>query len=345
MKSVKRGLAALALAALAGTASARTEINISYQPALYWALPFHIATEKNWWTEVGLKPNFSTFPAGAPQVAAAQAKSWDVSGTGSVPAVLGAVRFGLLTIGITNDESQANALLVRGEKFDAMKANPASLKGQKILLTTNSTGDYSVQACLAKYGLKKTDVQLVNLGQAQIISALSSNNGDLAGVWAPNTYTLEEKVGAKTLCSGKDAGAVVPGALVVRPDFAKERPQDVAKFLAIYLRAWKWAKAHPNEALAMMKKFYSQGGVQISDAAMKAEFDTRPTFDLAQQLAALERKGGPAQFDEWMTRIAEFMKAGGTIPAAPEARSYITDQFLKMVDADPKLREFANRAD
>ena len=99
--------------------AAETAIGVSYQPSLYWALPFYIATEKHWWEELGLKPNFSTFPAGAPQVAAAQAKSWDVGGTGSVPAVLGAARFGIVTIGITNDESKANALMARAGKIPA----------------------------------------------------------------------------------------------------------------------------------------------------------------------------------------------------------------------------------
>ena len=51
-------------------AQALTPIKISYQPSLYWALPFHIATEKGWWKDVGLAPEFSTFPAGVPQIAA-----------------------------------------------------------------------------------------------------------------------------------------------------------------------------------------------------------------------------------------------------------------------------------
>ena len=84
----------------AAQAQALTPIKVSYQPSLYWALPFHVATEKGWWKEVGLAPEFSTFPAGVPQIAAAAAKSWDVGGTGSVPAVLGHVRFGIKTIGI-----------------------------------------------------------------------------------------------------------------------------------------------------------------------------------------------------------------------------------------------------
>ena len=59
------------------SAQALTPIKISYQPALYWALPFHIATEKGWWKEVGLAPEFSTVPAGVPQIASAAAKSWE----------------------------------------------------------------------------------------------------------------------------------------------------------------------------------------------------------------------------------------------------------------------------
>jgi len=343
-KTLRTALAAVALALpLGAAAQAPQTIKVGYQPALYWALPFHIATEKGWWAELGLKPEFSTFPAGVPQIAASASKSWDVGGTGSIPAVLGAVRFNLQTIGLTNDESQGNALLARGDKAAGFQQNPASMKGQTILLTANSTGDYAVQACLARWGLKKGDVTLKNMGQAEIISALSSNAAELVGVWAPNIYTLEEKAGAKLLCSGKDGGVMVPGALIVRADYAKENPQNVAKFLAVYLRGWKWANANRKEAIGMMKKFYEQGGVQISDAALAREFDTRPTFDLAGQLKAMNRGGGSSEMDGWFTRIADFMKGAGSIQDAPAAKSYIVDDYMKMVAADPKLAEFANR--
>jgi len=340
--------AGIAFALTVGGAQAQplTEIRISYQPALYWALPFYAASEKGWYAEVGLKPVFSTFPAGVPQIAASAAKSWDVGGTGSVPATLGAVRYNLLTIGITNDESYGNALLATAKTADAFMKNPASIKGQTIVLTANSTGDYAVQSCLAKWGLKKADVTVKSMGQAEIISAMSSGNADLGGLWAPNTYTMEEKAGAKQICSGQDAGAAVPGALIARADYAKEHPQDVAKFLAVYLRAWKWLNAHQPEAIAMMKKFYEQGGVTISEASMKKEFTTRPTFDLASQLRIMKRpSGGASEVDDWFTKIGGFMQANGTFAQAPASSKYITDEYLRMVDADPKLKAFANRAD
>jgi ABC-type nitrate/sulfonate/bicarbonate transport system substrate-binding protein len=347
VKRLTTAIAALAISMLGtgGAVHAQTPIKISYQPAVYWALPFYIATEKKFWAEAGLTPEFSTFPAGAPQVAAAQAKSWDVGGTGSVPAVLGAVRFGLVTIGITNDESKANALMVRADKFEALKANPASIKGQKILLTTNSTVDYATQSCLKKWGLAKADVQLVNLGQAQIISAITSNNGDLAGVWAPNTYTLEEKGGAKYLCNGFDAGAIVPGALVARGDFVKEQPETVAKFLAVYLRAMSWAKANGKEARAMLKTFYAQGGVEISDRAIEQEFGLRPVFALDEQVKIMDRASGKSDVDKWLGAIGEFMKGVGTVAETPDPKSFVDGSFMGRVAADAKLKAMANKAD
>lgn len=340
-----RAVTGAVVAAIFSTAVfGQQEIKVSYQPALYWSLPYYIASEKGWWAELGLKPAFSTFPAGVPQIAASAAKSWDVGGVGSVPAVLGAARYNLLTIGITNDESHGNALLATRAKADAFVKNPGSIKGQTIVLTANSTGDYAVQSCLSKWGLKKTDVSIKSMGQAEIISAMSSGNADLGGLWAPNIYTLEEKAGAKLICSGRDAGAIVPGAIIVRSDYAKEQPQNVARYLAIYLRAQKWSLAHRKEAIDMMKKFYEQGGVTISEAAMNKEFDTRPVFDLAGQLKIMNRSGGASEVDKWLTGIGEFMKANGTFPEAPATKSFVTDEYLRMVDRDPKLKEFANRA-
>lgn len=331
----------------AGAAPAQqplAEIKVSYQPALYWALPFFVATEKNWWAEVGLKPVFSTFPAGVPQIAAAASKSWDVGGTGSVPAVLGHVRFGIKTIGITNDESVGNALLVGKDVADKFIKSPQSMKGQTIVLTANSTGDYAVQSCLKKYGLAKADVTIKNMGQAEIISAVSSANADLAGLWAPNIYTVEEKAGARVLCSGKDGGVVVPGALIARGEYAEQNPENVAKFLAVYLRAWKWMNAHKAESIALMQKFYEQGGVSISEASMKKEFDTRPTFDLASQVARMDRSRGNSDMDVWFGQIAIFMRGTGAIQSVPQPTDFISDAFMKRVAADPKLREFANRS-
>jgi NitT/TauT family transport system substrate-binding protein len=118
------------------------------------------------------------------------------------------------------------------------------------VLTANSTGDCAVQSCLRRWGLAKSGVTIKNMGQAEIISTMSSNNADPGGLWAPNIHTLEEKAGLRVLCSGKEAGATVPSALIVPGEHAEQNPENVARFLAIYLRGWSWANAHKAEAIA-----------------------------------------------------------------------------------------------
>ncbi len=335
--------ATLAVAAGIATAQDLKEIRISSQPALLGSVPFLVAEEKGWWKDVGLKVTITNFPAGAPQIAAS--KSWDVGYTGSVPAVLGAVRFGLHTIAFSDDQSATNALVVNGPNADAIIKNPASLKGGTVFLTANSTVDLAARSCLQKFGLGKGDVTVRSMGQSEIIAAMSSGNANVGGLWAPNTYTVEEKAGGKMLCSGKDAGVLVPGNMVVRADWAKENPQLVARFLAVYIRAQRWLAANRKDAVAMMKKHYDTGGVNISEAAMNREFDLRPMFDLAGQLALFNRSGGASKADNAMNTIAAFMKEVGSLradEALPEPKSYVTDEYLKLVDADPKLKAFAN---
>jgi ABC-type nitrate/sulfonate/bicarbonate transport system substrate-binding protein len=318
-----------------------TSIGVSYQPAVYWALPYYLASEKGWWKEVGLDPQFSTFPSGAPQMAAAASKSWDVGGAGSAPATLGAQRFDILTIGITNDESVGNALMARKNEADGIKNNPASLKGKQLLLTTNSTGEYAALACLAKWGLGAKDMQLVNLNQQEIISAFATGTGALAGVWAPNIYTLEERAGAQLICSGKEAAVTIPGALLVRRAYADQNPEKVAAYLAVYLRAIVWEKAHRDETIKLMNEFYRKTGVMLPEKYLAREIDTRPTFTLPEQLKLFDRSGGTAEVDAWFSKLGEYLKSTGTLQETPDPRRFATEAYLKRVANDPKLKDFA----
>ena len=141
--------------------------------------------------------------------------------------------------------------------------------------------------------------------------------------------------------SRKAEAIINPVFLIVRPGFAKEKPELVAKFLAVFLRGVEWSKANPQEARKMLVDFYSDGGVEISQAAVNAEFETRPTFGVEKQLELLDRKGGDSTVDKWLTAIGDFMTSVGTTQSTPKAADYIDPRFMKMVIDDPKLRAFA----
>ncbi len=334
--------ALLAAGTLAGQPAAAEEIGVSYQAALYWALPFYIADQKGWWAELDLEPNYSVFPSGAPQVAAAASGSWDVGGTGSAPAVLGAARFDIVTIGITNNESAANALMARADEAEAIKADPQLLKGERLLVTTNSTGEYAAAACIENFGLTyPDDVEVINLNQQEIISAFATGTGKIAGLWAPNIYTLEAKADSVVLCSGEDAGAIVLGALIARREFAEANPEAVAKFLAVYLRGVNFIRDNPDEAVALMGDFYAQTGVELEEKYLQREIDTRPMFTLEEQLEIMGGEGSVSTVEKWFDGLGTYMTSTGTLDAMIDASSFVDPAYMQRVADTPELAAFA----
>jgi NitT/TauT family transport system substrate-binding protein len=94
----------------------------------------------------------------------------------------------------------------------------------------------------------------------------------------------------------------------------------------------------------MLRAFYAEGGVEISDQGIGAEFADRPVFSLDEQLANMDRLSGKSKVDTWLNNIGEFMKAVGTIPEVPETNSYIEDTHMKRVAAEPLLKAVATNA-
>ena len=118
------------------------------------------------------------------------------------------------------------------------------------------------------------------------------NNGERAGVWAPYVYTLKEKGDSGVLCSGADAGAFIPSMIVANKDYAAAHPKNVARFVAVYLRAWNWIRKHPVEAREEMKKFYAVALDLASDVRVPAV-----TGAAARQIYSIARAAGQGHED------------------------------------------------
>jgi len=324
-------------------------VTISYQPALYWALPIYLADQRGYFDELGLDASFRTYPSGGPQVNdAVENQAWDVGGAGSVPCILGSFQ-GIETVGISNDESEGNALV--GNAAGTVSWPPASMVGVPVAITPDSTGHYAVEACLAQQGFDpEEDDAFVLAEQGGVMEAMAKGDAIYGSLWAPNTYHfVEENKGASVLCHGKSAGATVPGGIMVRRAFGEERPELVAKILAAWLRAIGYMLNRKNRAKSIeyMKEFYALNGVEISYSAMQQEFETRPIYDLDGQLELMDRStyNGVSVLDEWFTNVATFMLKRGNLDAIPDASGYITSKYMEMVKADEKLNEFTRRED
>jgi NitT/TauT family transport system substrate-binding protein len=78
---------------------------------------------------------------------------------------------------------------------------------------------------------------------------------------------------------------------------------------------------------------------------MDQEFALRPTFGLDEQLKIMARAAGGSTVDGWFNEIGKFITEVGTIPANPDPASYVSDDFMKKVSTDAKLKAFATEFD
>ena len=139
------------------------------------------------------------FSSGMAQLNALPAGEWVLAGTGAVPGMMGALRYGTYTIAVTNDESYTNALLLRPDSpilktkgynkdYPEVYGHPDDVRGKTFLITTMSSPHFTLSHWLRVLGLKESDVTIKNIDQAQGLAAFDSGIGDGVCLWAPHMF-------------------------------------------------------------------------------------------------------------------------------------------------------------
>lgn len=321
------------------------EFGMSWQPEHETFVVWY-AKEKGWDKEEGLDFKLNYFDSGMAQLEALPAKTWVVGGMGGVPATVGALRYGTYVIGIGNDESETNAVMVRADspvmktkgwnpKFPEVYGTPEAVKGKTILCTTVSSGHFALSKWLAVFGLKDSDVVIKNMDQAQAVAAFESGIGDAVVLWAPHLYNGLAK-GWKVASNTKTAGGAQPIVIVADKEFADKNPEQIAKFLRVYLRGINAIKSEGVKLLADYKRFYKEwAGLEMTDEMAKMDLVMHPVFTYDEQLKLFDTAKGKSQVEEWQGAILDFFTEQGRFkPEEKEKVSktpYITDKFLKLV--------------
>ena len=323
----------------------RTAWMDEHETFLIWS-----AHEKGWDKEEGIDLELLYFDSGMAQLNALPAGEWVLCGTGAVPAMMGNLRYNTYVIGIGNDESFTNAVMVRPDspilktkgynpKYPDVYGHPDDVRGKTILATTVSSSHFALSHWLRVLGLKDSDVTIKNMDQAQALGAYSSGIGDVVSLWAPHMYVGEEK-GWKVVGTPNSCGVGLPITLIADQKWADKNPEMVAKFLRVYLRAvnmiQKQMKADPKVLVPEYKRFFLEwAGKNYSDEMALKDLQTHPVFNYQEQLALFDTSKGQSTAQKWQADIAAFFAEAGRITKDDLKKvgdgMYATDKFLKLV--------------
>lgn len=180
--------------------------------------------------EKGLKLEFQTFTSASSTFAALQGGAIQMA-IGGMASYYVARANGqdIRWIATTANVNHGDACMVApNSKITAF----SDLKGKKVAFVHNSVVHGPVLAMLEKNGLSSSDVELLNLQPAIATAALLKGDIDLACVWGPFTYQIED-IGGKRLFTMADtpSGGWSYSGYVVSAAWAKEHPEAVAAFL------------------------------------------------------------------------------------------------------------------
>ena len=305
------------------------------------------AKEKGWDKEEGLDIEMLLFSSGMAQLNALPAGEWVLAGTGAVPGMMGALRYGTYTIAVTNDESYTNALLLRpdspilktkGYNKDYLEVygHPDDVRGKTFLITTMSSPHFTLSHWLRVLGLKESDVTIKNIDQAQGLAAFDSGIGDGVCLWAPHMFFGIDK-GWKVAGTPNTCGVGLPTVLMGDKKFCDANPELVAKFLRVFLRSANMLQKEAPESLApeYCRFFQEFVGKSFTPEMAALDIKTHPVFNLEEQLALFDGSKGQSKAAKWMADIAEFFAGVGRITPdelkVVKDGSYATDKFLKLV--------------
>lgn len=300
----------------------------------YTGFYIYVADQLGFFENHGIRTEPRWFPSGAPIMQGAAGNQWDISFLGAPPKTLGGPALGLVTVGMIAEEGGMHELIGRPDFVARARANPDTVRGSRIFVTTLSTGHYMTEGCLQSMGLTTNDVRIIPSEQQATLSAFVAGEGDLAQVWSPQTTALKAR-GNEVLCDAAQLGLSMPGVSVAHPAFVQRTDPDViVRWLRAKQDAVAWVREDRARTFEMYKAYDAFRGFDFSDELLEGEVDlVMGTYmDVHEQLRMMQPdQSGVAPIVASFEAIAEFFIRQGRMDSVPDYSPFFDAQYLEAV--------------
>ena len=266
---------ALGVSARAQTASA--PLAFGYQ-ATSWGTIGMICEGQNLFKEAGANVTTYKFDGGKTTRDAMISGRVDVGVLGSTPFVVGAAKGDMVAIGMCMYAGKADAI-VAGNKSGIKTI--ADLKGRRVASQLGSATDYVFQEkILPAFGLKRSDVQIINIPHQNHIAALIAGSVDaFAGV--EPFPSLAEVDGVGHVLVDYEKYDMLPVIIAANRNVVEHKRAAVVALLRGWLQGVKLFRTQRPEAEKIVFSFFEKRGFSVSLAVIKrmlSKLDVTPTF-------------------------------------------------------------------
>ncbi len=322
-KSWVRTLAGAATLLIAGAASAQAltplKVRLDWTP---WSVhgAFHLANQKGWYKQAGLDV---TFEDGNGSVTTVQivgsSDNFDLGHAALAPMII--ARDKGLPVKAVAPFVRRNDIGVLAPKDSDIKG-PADLKGKKLVYTAGSLEAPFVDAFLEANGLKRTDLELLNVEAAAKPTTYAVGRADAIVSTIPFIIASTAKTRPSFAISFADYGLNIPSFGV----FASEKKlathgEAISKFVSVTARTWEYIWAgHEEETVKAIIAARPQA--RLDPEVLRGQLEAlKPYF--GQPVAGF-RMGQPIPA-EWADAVKTMTKLELIKGAAPATDYYVTN--------------------
>jgi len=243
-----------------------------------------VAHEGGHFKKHGLETDVTIFASGSVATEAFVSGQGNIVVAGDLPALrLWTKGF----IGVTPQASYDQLSVIVARK-DLTK--PEDFKGKKVGVLLGSTSEYFAGLYLASGGLSLSDVEVINLRPAEMVTGLASGDIDAFVIWQPFGWRAEKAI--------KDAHIVTTGApffhehqmVTTSKEYAEKHEDELVAFVKGMRDAGDWISKNYDEAAEIISKFLRVGDTEVTLQTIKViDFSPAYTPDFRKNMEALAK--------------------------------------------------------
>lgn len=201
------------------------------------AIPFIIAHEQGFDKEHGVNLDIQTFKSAKDRDVAFQAGKLD--GISADLIAIAIYNQAGLDVKVTSTTFGEFDLLTGNDEISKVK----DLKGKTVILSKNTSTEYTVAMMLKKAGLTEEDITVTEVPQIPTRLELLKNNKADAAILPEPYVTMGRSAGLRVLSSTADAG-VNPFVLAFQQQTISDKEQTIQSMYVAYDEAVAYMKAH-----------------------------------------------------------------------------------------------------
>lgn len=306
------------------------------------------AKKQGWDKEEGLDINMLLFNSGPAQMEALPAKEWSIGATSTGGMLVAGMRHNVQVVAPLLQEGEVISIYMRPDDpaakvkganpaFPEVYGSAATLKGKTVLFTSQTTSHYNAGKWVEVFGLRESDMKMVNMEQASMIPAFEKGIGDAMALWAPFTFAAERK-GFKRVTTGTACNALTSSMYIADKAWAEKNPELVAKFLKVSYRTTDMlAKEGITPRIVKeYQEFMSDFcGIKMSPEDAKLDLECHPRWSLADAKTMMDAGKGESRYAGEQRAAAEFFTNMGRFSQkeldAFNKKNFVVDTYLKKI--------------